>query len=149
MKPVGTYAAVSLLLLLAALAAVVPWLDAPARRGVVVAACAAWPVQVVAFGAMVRLRSRTQGLLMAWGGGMLARLLLVGVAALAVWVSPGLPPAPTLLGLVAVLFGMLLLEGPFLMRLPGPDDDDDEPVPTATAGTPTASRVHDGRRAAP
>ena len=149
MKGVWAYAAISLLLLLAALGAVLPWLDAPARRGVVVAACAAWPVQIAAFGAMVRLRSRTQGLLMAWGGGMLARLLLVGVAALAVWVSPGLPPAPTLLGLVAVLFGMLLLEGPFLTRLAGPDDDDDDRVRAAEAGATTASRVHEGRRAAP
>lgn len=59
--------------------------------------------------------------LIAFGVGMLGRMVLVVAAALVVVPAAGLPPAPFLFSLVTVLFTTTLLE-PVLMA-PGPEND--------------------------
>ena len=89
-------------------------LDRAGLLGVVAAAAVALPVQVALFAGMKRATLGTNAFLGAWVGGMLARMALVGVVALALYRWRGLPEAPTLIGLVAFFFGMVLLEAPFL-----------------------------------
>jgi len=86
-----------------------PWLDAPARRGVAVAAAVAWLVQVGAFAALNRARERMRPFLAAWAGGTVVRMGVIVAAAGAAWLGD-LPPASTLLALAGFFFGLLLLE---------------------------------------
>jgi len=104
--------AVSSLLLLILLSVVPP----DSARGVVTAVSVALPLQVVFFALLVRYRDHPTGFLGAWVGGMLGRLALVGLMALAVTRRDDLSPAATLLTLAGVLFGLLLLEPLFLRR---------------------------------
>ena len=67
---------------------------------------AAW--QVFAFG--VTLAAFPKNRLAAFGMGMLARFMLVVLSALVMVPAMGLPPAPTLLSLVTVLFATTLIE---------------------------------------
>lgn len=110
MKSTLRYALAGLLASIAVVAVVSPWLDGPGRTGLLAAAALAWTVQVTAFGALVHFRESTKGFLTAWVGGMLVRMTLILLAAWAVTRFPELPPAPTLLGLAGILFGLLLLE---------------------------------------
>jgi hypothetical protein len=89
-------------------------LERPGLMGVLAAAAVALPVQVALFAAMSRSRVGTNRFLAAWVGGMLVRMLVVGLVALALDRWPGLPEAPTLLGLVAFFFVTVLLEPLFL-----------------------------------
>lgn len=86
-----------------------------AARAVAWAGGLAWGVQLVAFAALVRVRSRHDvGLWVALGVGMLMRLGVVLVAALWLVGRKALDPAVTLLGLVAFLFVLLILESAFI-----------------------------------
>jgi len=89
-------------------------LDGTAARGVLAAGAVAWSVQVIAFGFMARSRAGSNAFLLAWVGGTLVRLLVVGIAGLMLVALPGLPRTPTLVGLAAFFFMMLLLEPAFL-----------------------------------
>lgn len=82
--------------------------------GLLTAAAVALPVQIALFAGMSRAAPGTNAFLAAWVGGMLARMAVVGLVALALHRSPGLPEAPTLVGLVAFFFMMVLLEPRFL-----------------------------------
>lgn len=82
--------------------------------GLLTAAAVALPVQLVLFAVMRRTAPGTNAFLAAWVGGMLVRMMVVGLVALALHRSPGLPEAPTLVGLVAFFFMMVLLEPLFL-----------------------------------
>jgi hypothetical protein len=81
---------------------------AEARRGVAigVGAGAAWQALVLA----VTLTALGHNRLAAFGVGMLARFLLVALAALVAVPALKLPPAPVLLSLVTVLFATTLIE---------------------------------------
>lgn len=87
-----------------------PWLDPAGRKGILVAGLVALPVQIAAFGLLLKLRRRRNAFLGVWIGGTLARMGLLLVMALVVIRMPALAPAPTLLALVGYLFGMLLME---------------------------------------
>jgi hypothetical protein len=87
-----------------------PFLDPAGRRGVLVAAAIALPVQVAAFAALVRHRGRMNGFLVVWAGGTLLRMLVVGTAALVAVRSGTDGAVPMLLALAGFLFGLLLLE---------------------------------------
>jgi hypothetical protein len=89
-------------------------MDRPAVVGVLVAGAVALPIQVVAFALMAKAPVGSNAFLAAWVGGALVRLVVVGVAAFVLAGLPDLPRAPTLLGLVAFFFVMLLLEPLFL-----------------------------------
>jgi hypothetical protein len=89
-------------------------LDRPGLLGVALAGGIALPIQVVAFALMTRAAAGTNQFLAAWVGGTLVRLLVVGGVALGLRALPELPRAPTLLGLIAFFFLMLLMEPLFL-----------------------------------
>lgn len=89
-------------------------LDGPGLTGVLAAAAVALPVQVGTFAVLARFRPGTQAFTAAWAGGTLVRMAVVAVAGWALVALPDLPPAPTLLGLAAFFFMMLLLESRFL-----------------------------------
>lgn len=110
-----------------------PLLDAAGRTGVLLAAAIALPVQVIAFAALVRFRSELEGFLVAWLGGTLVRMVILGVAALVV-IRSGMDGAvPMLLALAGFFFGLLLLE-PIYLRS-GTDDVTTAGPVQATAGT--------------
>jgi hypothetical protein len=90
------------------------FVDRPGMSGLLTAAAIALPVQVGLFGMMKRTAVGTNAFLAAWLGGMLIRMIVVGLVALALDLSPGLPEAPTLIGLVGFFFMMVLLEPLFL-----------------------------------
>lgn len=115
-RRIALYGAVGLALLVAATAAVWPWVDAAARRGLLVAAGVAWPVQVTAFGLLLLHRARPRSFLAVWAGGTVLRMALIGVAAFVVTRTTTVAVAPTLLGLAGFFFGLLLLEPVFFGR---------------------------------
>jgi hypothetical protein len=95
-------------------AAIWPMLGPDARRGVLIGAAVAYPIQLLAFGLMVRYRDRANAFLAVWAGGTLVRMgsvLAVGVLLLKVEVAD---PAALLLALAGFFFGLLLLEPLFL-----------------------------------
>lgn len=116
MRSVPGYAAAGLLLTALAMGLAWPFLGMDGRRGVVVAAAAALPMQVLFYALLARARAAGTGFLGAWVTGMLGRLALVGAVALVVVRREDLPPAPTLTALAGLLFGLLLLEPAFLPR---------------------------------
>lgn len=116
MRRIGPYAGVGLGLLALVVACLWPWLGVPGRRGLVAAAMVAWPVQVVAFGLLLRYRDEPRRFLATWVGGTLLRMTVVGVAAFALTRAPGFAMTPTLLALAGFFFGLLLLEPIFFRR---------------------------------
>ena len=91
------------------------WLDESARSGVWVGAAVALVVQVGAFW-LLFVWALPERSVLAHGLGMVIRMVAVGVAAL-VWLPrAGLPAAPTLFSLVAVLF-LTTLSEPLVLRI--------------------------------
>lgn len=111
------YAAACGALACAGVLATWPLLDGSGRTGVAVAAALALPLQIGAFAALAWGWSAGNRFLAAWVGGMLARMVAIG-GAVAVVVLADLPPAPTLLGLAAFFFSMLLIEPLFIGTKP-------------------------------
>ena len=91
-----------------------PFLDVAARKGVLVAAVIALPIQVAAFAVLIRYRGELNGFLAAWVGGMMIRMLVVAVVAVAAIRTDAEGAVPTLLALVGFFFGLLLLEPVYL-----------------------------------
>ncbi len=89
-------------------------LDRAGLVGVLAAGVVALPIQVTAFAVLARAQLGGAAFLAGWVGGTLVRMVVVGVAGWALIALPDLPPAPTLLSLVAFFFVMLLLEPRFL-----------------------------------
>jgi len=91
-----------------------------ARRGVAAGAAlaGAWQLLVIAVLA-VALPGQA---LIAHGVGMLARLAMVVAAGLVIVPAAGLPPGPTLLTMVTVLFATTLIE-PLAFTAPGARND--------------------------
>ena len=84
------YGFVGFLLVAVVGAAIWPLLGPDARRGLLIAAAVAYPIQLVAFGLMVRYRDRANAFLAVWAGGTLVRMgsvLAVGVLLLKVEVE--------------------------------------------------------------
>lgn len=114
MRQTVRYGAVALVAVLLVIAALWPWVAPPARIGILVAALVAYPVQMVAFFLLVRFWGEGKRFLMVWGGGTVARMGVIVLAAVGVTRFEALPPAPTLLALAGFFFGLLLLEPLFL-----------------------------------
>ena len=91
-----------------------PFLDSSGRRGLVIAALIALPIQIVTFAAMLSFRSNWNRFLAVWLGGTLLRMVVIGLAAfVAVRLdSEGL--VPMLLALAGFFFGLLLIEPIYL-----------------------------------
>lgn len=108
------YALLGAVLLGAGVGALWPFLEPPGRRGVLLAAGVAYPVQLVSLALRRRFRSSAAGFLGTLAGGALLRMgVVLGVG---VWVALAGSPAPaeTLLGLVGFLVLLLFLEPLFL-----------------------------------
>ena len=114
MTRVVRYGGTALLVILLVIAGLWPLLSESARTGVLVAAAVAWPVQVVAFGFLIRYWGDPRRFLAAWVGGTLARMAVIVVAAILLMQVSEVPPAPTLLALAGFFFGLLLMEPLFL-----------------------------------
>lgn len=109
------YVGVSGLVLVGSVAALWAMLDSGGRAGILWAAGVAWVVQAIAFGLVVGLQDRKQGLLLAMAGGMAARLGSLGVAGVVVTVvETGVGAGALILGLAGFLFALALLEAVFL-----------------------------------
>lgn len=114
------YGGVAASLLLLVIAGLWPWVAPSARTGILVAAGVAYPVQVTAFGFLVRFWGEGKRFLLVWMGGTVVRMGVLLLAALAVSRMEALPPAPTLLAMAGFFFGLLLLE-PLFLRPRGPE----------------------------
>ena len=106
----------SALLLIAVLTLVLwPFLDQPQRRGVLLAGLIALPVQLAAFSVLVRNREGNR-FLAAWAGGMVLRVLIVVLAAVAAVQTAAPSGTAMLLALAGFFFALLLLEPLHLRR---------------------------------
>ena len=114
MNQITRYGGVAFLGLILIIAGLWPWVSPPARTGILVAALVAYPVQMVAFFLLIRFWGEGTRFLLVWVGGMVGRMGVILLAALAVSRSTSLPPAPTLLAMAGFFFGLLLLEPLFL-----------------------------------
>ena len=115
MRPWIRYALVGLALIVIGTGALWPLLSPGARRGVLIGAAVAYPVQLVAFGLLLRFRDRMNAFLAVWAGGTLVRMGSVLVVGLLLLRSEVAEPAALLLALAGFFFGLLLLE-PFFLR---------------------------------
>ena len=91
-----------------------PFLDSAGRRGLVIAAFIALPIQIVAFAAMLSFRSNWNRFLAVWVGGTLLRMVAIGLAAFVAIRLDLEGLAPMLLALAGFFFGLLLIEPIFL-----------------------------------
>lgn len=119
MRPAVGYAAAAFALLLAGAGLSYVVLGPEHGLGVVVAAVVAYPVMVVSFAVMVRFREGGNRFLAAWIGGVLARLVVLGLAVVAVMEVDALRPASTLLAVAGFFFALLLLEPVFFRKAAG------------------------------
>lgn len=77
------------------------------------AALIAYPIQVLAFGLLVRWRDQMDRFLAVWAGGTLVRMAIIGVATFFLIGAERVAPIPTLLALAGFFFGLLLVEPVF------------------------------------
>ena len=115
MRAVLAYGVASAALLAVLALAVVAVVDSADGTGVRLAAIVAWPVQLAAFGALVRGREGP-GFMAAWTGGIALRFAAVVAAALWVTRADGPDPASLLVSLVGFVIVLTLLE-PLFLRL--------------------------------
>lgn len=115
MRSLGRYAAVGIVGIGVVVAVLWPFLDEASRLGVLAAAAIAYPVQVIAFGMLLRARREPTSFMLWWGVGILIRIGVVVVVGIVVSTTTVLAPAATLLGVAGFFFGMLLMEPAFLM----------------------------------
>lgn len=115
MRVIGTYVVAAVGTVAFGTGLAWPLLDGAGRRGLVEAAATALVVQGAAFALLVRARVRPTGFLVAFAGGMLARLVVVGVAGfVALGFAERSRTVALVLGLVSFLFVLVLLEAWFL-----------------------------------
>lgn len=87
-----------------------PWVDGEGRRGLLVAAGAALPLHLVAFGILLRERPGSSRFLVVWAGGAFLRMLAVGLVAGMIWFRRDVDPLTALLALAGLLVSLLFLE---------------------------------------
>ena len=97
----------------------VPFLDPAGRRGVVIAAAIAVPVQVGAFSAMLHFRSHWNSFLAVWAGGTVLRMAVVAFVAFIAIRTSAEGAVPMLLALAGFFFALLLLEPMYFKLEPG------------------------------
>ena len=115
-----TYVGFCSLTLVLVTAGLWPWFEATQRSGLVWAAAGGLVVQGVAFGLLVAVRGREQGLLLGMAGGTALRLGALAFAGLVVTFGRlEIDAAALVLGLAGFLFALSLLEALFVRRLNG------------------------------
>lgn len=110
------YAATSAGVVALALLVAWPLLDPSGRRGVLLAAAVALPVQILSYAALQRFRGEMNRFLAAWIGGTLFRMVVIAIAAVVVIRTDVAMATPMLLALASFLFGLLLLEPIYFRR---------------------------------
>ena len=113
MRALGRYALTGLLMIAVAVAALFPFLGDEARKGVLLAAAVAYPVQITAFGLLLRSRGDPSRFFVWWGAGVAVRIgvvIIIGLIALRI---ESLEAEPLLLSLAGFFFGLLLIEPAF------------------------------------
>jgi hypothetical protein len=113
---VGAYAVASGLLVAVGVVLGIVVLDSARARAVMLAAAIAWGVQAVAFAALMAWRDRVDLFMVGWVGGIGLRFAVVAVVAFWARRSPVVFAESLLVGLVAFMFLMLLLEPVFMRR---------------------------------
>ena len=114
MRALVRYALAGLLMIAIAVAALFPFLQEEGRRGVLCAAGVAYPVQVVAFGLLLRARGEPSRFFVWWGVGVAVRIGVVVIAGLVALRIESLGAEALLLSLAGFFFGLLLIEPAFL-----------------------------------
>ena len=110
------YAGVAAAVTLGGAALAVLFAEGDVRRAIWFAAGLALLLQLVAFGALIAVRERSELFLAGWLIGLVLRFGVVGLVAFWLPRSGLLPVAPVLLSLVMFIFVLLLLEPLFLRR---------------------------------
>ena len=114
MRALGRYALTGLLMIAVAVAALFPFLDDDGRTEILIAAAVAYPVQVVAFGLLLRVRGDPSRFFVWWGAGVAVRVgvvIIIGLVALRI---ESLGAEVLLLSVAGFFFGLLLIEPAFL-----------------------------------
>lgn len=115
MKRYGAYVLASIVLVSALIGGAWPWVGAEAREGLLTAGSIAVLAQAGAFALLVGAGERPNGFLAAFAGGVMVRLLLVGIAgAIASGFASRTRATALVLGLVGFFFVLVLLEAVFL-----------------------------------
>lgn len=114
MRALVRYALAGFLMIAIAVAALFPFLQDEGRRGVLLAAGVAYPVQIVAFGLLLRARGEPSRFFVWWGVGVAVRIGVVVVAGLVALRIESLGAEALLLSLAGFFFGLLLIEPAFL-----------------------------------
>ncbi len=114
MRALGRYALTGLLMIAVAVAGLFPFLDDQGRSGVLIAAAIAYPVQVAAFGLVLRYRAEPSRFFIWWGAGVLVRMGVIVVVGLVALRIESLGAEAILLSLAGFFFGLLLIEPVFL-----------------------------------
>ena len=114
MRALVRYAVAGFLMIAIAVAALFPFLQDEGRRGVLLAAGVAYPVQIVAFGLLLRARGEPSRFFVWWGVGVAVRIGVVVVAGLVALRIESLGAEALLLSLAGFFFGLLLIEPAFL-----------------------------------
>ncbi len=104
------YGAVGTAVVVLSVLAFWPFLNAAGRRGILIAACVALPIQIASFAALRRFRGQIDRFLVVWVGGTLIRMVAIGAAAFVVIRADAEVAVPMLLALASFFFGLLLLE---------------------------------------
>ena len=114
MRALGRYALTGLLMIAVVVAALFPFLGDEGRTGVLLAAAVAYPVQIVAFGLLLRARGEPSRFFVWWGAGVLLRIAVIVVIGLLALRIESLGAEALLLSLAGFFFGLLMIEPTFL-----------------------------------
>jgi hypothetical protein len=110
------YAATGLILTVAGAGLAMLFVPEDAARAVWLGAAIAYAVQLIAFAALIAVRSRNELFLLGWVAGLVLRFGMIGVVAYWLSRSDVVPRTPALISLVAFVFALLLLEPLYLRR---------------------------------
>lgn len=110
MSASARYATASITVIALATLLLWPFLEPSGRRGVLVAASVAVPLQIGSFALLYHFRGELKRFLVVWVGGTVVRMLAIGAVAFIVLRSGSEGVVPTLLALATFFFGLLLLE---------------------------------------
>ncbi len=116
MSALARYAVTSMVLIGLG-AAVISWfLDASGRKGVLLAALIAYPVQLVAFRLLERAEQEAGRFFFWWGAGIAIRVTVLILVGLASFRLESVGPAALLLSLAGFFLLLVLIEPMFLNR---------------------------------
>ena len=112
-----------LLMVALGISALFPFLGDDGRRGLLLAAGIAYPVQVVAFGLLLRARGDPSRFFAWWGVGVAVRIGVVITVGLVALRAESLGAEALLLSLAGFFLGLLLIEPAFLKAADAADKD--------------------------